>query len=297
MSRYHISMAGSTFVISKTTQEFRNGYDVRKKIAGFSVSASRRMRQYLRSCVADYRFMVTLTYPGCFPYDGRQSKKHLQTLFKRLFRLWGGAEKTYRSMDGVSRVGEDSIFWFMEFQERGAIHYHLFTTERIDKLWLSKAWYEIVGSDDIRHLHAGTRIEELRSGRSGTISYASKYAAKQEQKKIPPNVISAGRFWGVSGERRRLSAANSVGVTNANASSLAESIEYCTKGLETAIVDGDVAILLTKSGCFAAHALNLKGLRALRRAYRTLFDDFMFYGVPTHYEDIYDILEDHSLCH
>jgi len=94
----------------------------------------------------------------------------------------------------------------MEFQERGAIHFHLFTTNFYPKEWVARSWYEICGTDDTRHLHAGTRIEKIRSGRHGISAYASKYAAKQSQKVIPEKFGWSGRFWGVAGIRMRTSA-------------------------------------------------------------------------------------------
>lgn len=103
-----------------------------------------------------------------------------------------------------------SIFWFLEFQNRGAPHFHLFISEFIvdrDSIeWCAKTWFRIVGSDDDRHLRAGTRLEKLRNGRKGTVSYAAKYAAKAEQKVVPENMLNAGRFWGVCGCRSTLSA-------------------------------------------------------------------------------------------
>jgi len=43
--------------------------------------------------------------------------------------------------------------------------------------WLSRAWYQIVGSDDPRHLRAGTQVQRCKSTRKA-LSYAAKYVAK-----------------------------------------------------------------------------------------------------------------------
>lgn len=176
---------------------FAGGLHGRGEIRGFSPSSGARMRRYLRTCRADYKTMGTLTYPFNFPADGRTCKDHLDTLVKSIRR--------YVSGDPAS-AEKFSIFWFLEFQARGAPHFHFFASHHIDKDWLARRWYEIVGSDDIRHLHAGTRIEAIRSGRYGTCSYASKYAAKSEQKKVPANFLNVGRFWGVYGLRTCLAA-------------------------------------------------------------------------------------------
>lgn len=59
--------------------------------------------------------------------------------------------------------------------------------------WLSIVWYEIVGSENILHLRAGTRVEEIRSER-GVAWYASKYVAKIQD---AGEFESVGRCWGV----------------------------------------------------------------------------------------------------
>ena len=165
----------------------------RGAVQGFSPRSGARMRRYLRTCQANYITLITLTYPAAFPGDGRTIKRHLDTLIKRLFRR--------------SDIGEDpSVFWFVEFQERGAPHFHLFATFRLPYEVLAMDWFVIVSSDDERHLSAGTRIESLKSGRSGTCAYATKYAAKLEQKSVPEKFINVGRFWGIYGNRRCLAA-------------------------------------------------------------------------------------------
>jgi hypothetical protein len=139
---------------------------------------------------------VTLTYPSVFPADGPSVKRHLKRIVD-LLRLCG-----VRGM------------WFLEFQQRGAPHLHLFcvgvrrwmvngrTGERRSfKSWLSDRWYGIVGSGDVLHLAAGSRVEMLRE-QHAVSSYAAKYAAKQEQKEVPGGFERVGRFWGAFGGLR-----------------------------------------------------------------------------------------------
>lgn len=190
-------------LIVKTTQRghspnlFRG---VRAGIVQFSAGAGVRMRRYLRECLAVYVNMVTLTYPGFYESDGAIVKEHLRRFIQELKRY---SER--HAKDEGTRF-DYSVFWFLEFQERGAPHFHLFTTHNYPHEWVAKTWYRIVDSEDERHLHAGTRIEALRSGKGGTISYATKYAVKQQQKVVPIEYDNVGRFWGVSGARATLSA-------------------------------------------------------------------------------------------
>jgi len=175
----------------------------RNDIKEFSQSSGARMRAYLRTTVAEYAYFITLTYPHNYERDGRKSKEHLRRFIQELKR-----EQERNGFD-MSKWG---VFWFMEFQNRGAIHYHIFCTDPVGFKWLSQKWYDICGTEDPRHLAAGTNVEKLRSGRHGTCAYAAKYAAKSEQKIVPDDIKNAGRFWGVSGLRRCMSADTTVSI-------------------------------------------------------------------------------------
>jgi len=130
--------------------------------------------------VVGLRVLLTLTYPGEFPTDGRLVKSHWANM-----RRW----LAHRGVAGA---------WFMEFQERGAPHYHVFLTGEVPKEEVAAAWYRIVGSGDERHLRAGTRIEALRELHAAG-AYAAKYLKKQEQKEVPECFQNVGRFWGLFG--------------------------------------------------------------------------------------------------
>jgi hypothetical protein len=122
--------------------------------------------------------MITLTYPREFETDGKEVKRHLNLFLKRFDRKYG-----------------HYYLWFLEFQQRGAPHYHILSTfadVAIDKLWLSSAWYEIVGSGNRDHLLAGTRVERLRKPGA---RYAVKYAYKMRQKSVPTEYQNVGRFY------------------------------------------------------------------------------------------------------
>jgi len=172
----------------------------RVEVSGFSESSRGRMRRFLRGCVPEFRTMVTLTYPAGFPSDGRTVKRHLRAYMERCRRMLG------------DRAPDESAFWFLEFQGRGAPHFHLFQTFDVPRETLARWWYEIVNSDDDRHLRAGTRIERITGGRNGCVSYANKYAAKSEQKQVPIGYEHVGRFWGVCFNRETVSAATKVGL-------------------------------------------------------------------------------------
>jgi hypothetical protein len=104
---------------------------------------------------------VTLTYGEDYP-DAKTAKNNLRALFERI----------RRKMDGLPI----SAVWRMEFQERGAPHFHIifFDLPFIDKLTWQYWWEEITG-----HPEPFTRVERVRSHKQ-IMAYVSKYVAKIE---------------------------------------------------------------------------------------------------------------------
>jgi hypothetical protein len=152
-------------------------------IVGFSAAARKRMIEMMasinRTRVRFMPIMVTLTYPAVWPTEPKVWKEHLDAWLKRLERQYVGL----------------SAIWKLEFQSRGAPHFHLlvFGTRWLSHQWCARAWYEVVDSGDERHLEAGVEVKRVRSWR-GVMSYASKYLAKKTTENLPGMV---GRFWGV----------------------------------------------------------------------------------------------------
>ena len=154
----------------------------------FTEESRRRLAFVAANSSIDFFMMVTVTYPEHFPSDGVTVKRHLYRLLKWQQRAYG----------------PHNYLWFIEFQARGAPHFHIL----VDRIFgpaeilerraeLARKWYEIVGSGDERHLAAGTRFERLRSPEGGR-RYAVKYAMKMRQKAVPPDYRSVGRFYGYS---------------------------------------------------------------------------------------------------
>lgn len=136
---------------------------------------------------ADLPFFVTLTYHHSWPKDRHGRKRHLDAFRKRL-------ERHYGAFPAV---------WRLEFQKRGAPHYHLLmwlpvpcVAHRLGPLRdrIASYWNEVVDPGNLDHLNAGTSLEIPRSWR-GVNSYAAKYMGKLEQ--LQEGASSVGRFWGV----------------------------------------------------------------------------------------------------
>lgn len=165
---------------------------IRGKITKLSRKALSRMKLHARN-VPDgtFKAILTLTYPNEFTTDGKEVKRHLV-----LIKKW------------LQRHGCSDGFWFLEFQRRGAPHFHMFL-----KNWpaggisaVANAWHKIVGTDDKKHLQwhlgelSGTPCLEWLRNPHAASAYVTKYASKKEQKDVPAEYQNVGRFWGYWGE-------------------------------------------------------------------------------------------------
>ncbi len=88
-------------------------------------------------------------------------------------------------------------FWFMEFQERGACHFHILADKEINEDELKRMWYEIVGSKDKRHREHGAHISPIRKTEAFK-RYLASYLTKEAQKTVPYFYHDCGQFWGYS---------------------------------------------------------------------------------------------------
>lgn len=155
----------------------------RGRVSGFSRKSRKRLLDWLNQidkASAAKGLFVTLTYPGEYSDDWRAWKRDLDTLTKRLRRKWNRC----------------SIVWRLEYQERGAPHFHLlvFGVDFIPHRWLAKAWYDVVGSGDYNHLKAGTEVRRVKSFKQ-VCYYAAKYISKVQDVQSR----SDGRMWGIYG--------------------------------------------------------------------------------------------------
>ena len=155
-----------------------NNTSSRGEIKEFSRRSRLRLAQKLLSFVELPRYMITLTYPDEYPSTS-VAKEHLHTFL------------IYLQRQGLAGC------WKLEYQKRGAPHFHLLVWGEVEdlssfRLWVSETWYRIVGSDDLKHLKAGTRVDFLRDPKE-VIRYVLKYVVKDEGG-VPDS--NPGRFWG-----------------------------------------------------------------------------------------------------
>lgn len=150
---------------------------------------SDKSRRRLRRCAVDAWPALTsqfvLTYPAEFPSDGKVSKKHLDRFLKAFRRKFKG----------------HPYLWVLEFQRRGAPHYHLFldlpVTEET-RLWLARTWCRVSCDSDPAALRFHSDERNFIAWDMGNGSYVAKYLEKANQKFVPDGYTEVGRFWGSS---------------------------------------------------------------------------------------------------
>jgi len=173
---------GSLIEVSKCRPKIKTGRVVhRGNITGFSNKS--RMRLFKKLGKVDKSqlpIFITLTYPATFPTEKEIYKRHLDSFIKRL----------------IYRFPKIAGVWRLEYQKRGAPHYHLMvwglSEGKVLQRYISFIWYKVVGSGDEKHLKAGTQVKRVRSWR-GVMSYAAKYMAKPDD----ISEFNCGRVWGM----------------------------------------------------------------------------------------------------
>lgn len=159
--------------------------------------------------------MVTLTLPGDWEAvapDGKTFKAHVE----RFRRRW------------VRAVGPWVCLWKLEFQQRGAPHWHglmrvpAMVGGETFETWLARTWAVVVGASDVvdradgssehsRHLAAGTGVDfsgkdfsDPRRISMYFLGHSAKTTDGKEYQHIVPELWQApgkgpGRFWGFCG--------------------------------------------------------------------------------------------------
>lgn len=183
-------------VIARRIDTEPKGGGRRGKIGYFSRGSRRRMLGMIAEIRDNFEgaLFVTLTYPSEYPTDPRIFKRHLDNFLKRIARY-------FEDTRGI---------WRLEFQRRGAPHYHLLLWGINENLtwirrYIAKVWYEVVHSGDGKHARAGTNVQRIES-RKHAGRYVSKYAAKEQDTPMIPatgEVIAPGRYWGYWGQLDR----------------------------------------------------------------------------------------------
>lgn len=160
----------------------------RGQVQEFSARSRSRMLQMFAKTdlrhIEHPAYLVTLTYHKDWPETSDGWKRQLEEYTRRLKRRWPAIW----------------YVWRLEFQERGAPHFHLlvFNVPPGQDIWLEAYWIAIVGRCCkwcLMYLADAVQCKSWEQVRR----YCSKYCAKRgEDEPIEP-----GRFWGVQNRANR----------------------------------------------------------------------------------------------
>ena len=165
---------------------------VRGKVKVFSAASRMRLSRYFGRIPAGVAppILITLTLPGEYDPDPAVWRRYRKLMADRLVRRY--------AVYG---------FWRLEFQRRGAAHWHFVCWSPrgfICRAWLARNWSSIC-SGGADHLAAGSRVEVARSPR-GWGSYLIREIGKGNQSSCAAAAglypAGVGRFWGVIGRAR-----------------------------------------------------------------------------------------------
>jgi len=207
-----VSFRGGMIVMRACTISLNQARYVheRGKILMVSKRSLDRLALLVRSTDVNFNSLMTLTYGANFPLSGRRAKKDLNHFLISAKRSFGRFE----------------YVWVLEFQERGAVHFHIACTlpepTQTDREIFSFHWARIStphnwdycavefveGRPKFKGLLATQHAvyerhlllehwEKVRKGDSLS-HYFAKYSMKIRQKKVPKHYSDVGRFWGAS---------------------------------------------------------------------------------------------------
>lgn len=183
-----------------------------KPIMKFTAKSMARLVATVNATTIQFNSMITLTYPMVYPKSGKIIKAAMNS-FTQMMR-----DQDY-----------GPYLWFLEFQSRGAPHFHILSTQkgispamrvRVVENWVARMskeeWFEMechslaVRQDTCAWKMMANVIAksywftlrsetwELLRSVDGGRRYATTYATKQYQKKPPGGFEGIGRFWGCS---------------------------------------------------------------------------------------------------
>ena len=89
--------------------------------------------------------------------------------------------------------------WVCEFQERGALHFHMVLTEQIPYKALADMWDTIIGNSWKGRGDRGSASTSIRAFQGQKdLCYLASYVIKQSQKQLPHGFLNIGRWWAAS---------------------------------------------------------------------------------------------------
>jgi hypothetical protein len=162
----------------------------RGKIRAWSVTSARRLAFITANADLFFRSHLTLTY--------RAVQESWESVGDRNLRFVKRCRADlHRFLRCIRReIGE--YLWVREFQQRGAVHFHVLSELEVAQERAAAAWCRATNqAHDEAVLRHGVQADAIRS-QNGARSYVSRYIGKERQKELPEGVDGAGRWWGRS---------------------------------------------------------------------------------------------------
>lgn len=169
----------------------------RKKIRALSQRSLHRLAFLVATSSVEFLSLLTLTYGIKWPKKGTIVRGHRNT-----FLTW--MRRVHKPLEYA---------WFLEFQERGAPHFHILldmpAPSKEEQKKAGKAWVRIASKTypETRekmlkvHTFTGRKKKRIWSDiwkKEGALRYMRQYAGKESQKRVPGQYSDVGRFWGTS---------------------------------------------------------------------------------------------------
>ena len=175
---------GDMISVSGVSDHEPSGGGKRGDIQVFSVGSRYRLFRLLHQIVFKTVTFMTLTYPDEFPTDARVYKANLKE-FHRKFEI---------EYPGVQSI------WRLEFQERGAPHFHIMLLDwkPDDDGLVSWLWKSTCHTWDMAHELLGVNLQLITDSAQAALvaHYLAKYIAKVDTKEIKIHDRKCGRWWG-----------------------------------------------------------------------------------------------------
>lgn len=150
----------------------------------FSQESRYRLFRLLHSLQFERITFATLTYPAEFPTESKVYKAHLKE-YRRRFE---------------SKFGTVRAVWRLEFQKRGAPHYHLLYLDApfIPVTEWCELWSNVIHTDDPNHRKIGVDVRLITTGKEAPLiaAYVGKYVGKEDMRNGEDVAEKPGRWWG-----------------------------------------------------------------------------------------------------
>lgn len=183
-TRFEVSAQGSLLKVvdkqTRTTPNQPKKTSRRGKVSGQSAKSRKRLLEHVAT-LSNKSLLVFITVTYRTAPTVEDAKRNLHAFLERI----------------RYRAPKAAVIWKMEYQERGAIHFHLlcWNVPYWEKRQVQAAWGEITGE----HMPF-TRIEAIRQRRKA-LAYVAKYMAKRERSGgfnyVPYSQNWTGRTWGM----------------------------------------------------------------------------------------------------